>query len=72
MVMTVICLLTEKNPTSLRQIISTFNFSTQLCVGSISKKFDALESRQLSFKANMYGFSVDYSLNKSDSQVFNC
>ena len=43
------------------------NFPTQYCLGSISNKFDAADSRQLSLKGNVYDFSVDYdTINKSD------
>ena len=43
------------------------NFPTQYCLGSISNKFDAADSRQLSLKGNVYDFSVDYdTVNKSD------
>ena len=43
------------------------NFPTQFCLGSISNKFDAADSRQLSLKGNVYDFSVDYdTINKSD------
>ena len=31
-------------------------FLTQLCLGSISKKFNAFESREVSFKENVYDF----------------
>ena len=43
------------------------NFQTQFCLPSISNQFAAAESRQESFKGNMYDFSVDYnSMYKSD------
>ena len=35
------------------------NFSSQFCLGSISKKFDYVDSEQVSFKGNVYDFSVD-------------
>ena len=36
------------------------NFPCQCCLGSISNKFDYAESEELSFKGNVYDFSVDY------------
>ena len=42
-------------------------FPAQFCLGSISKKFDAIEFREISFKGNIYDFSVDYNaINKSN------
>ena len=38
----------------------TLNFSTQFCLRSISNKFDALDSREVSLKENVYNFSIDY------------
>ena len=35
------------------------NFPTQFCLGSISNRFSATESREVSFNGNVYGFSVD-------------
>ena len=35
------------------------NFPSQFCLGTISKKFDYVDSEQVSFKGNVYGFSVD-------------
>ena len=35
------------------------NFSTQFCLRSISNGFDAIESREVSLKGNVYDFSVD-------------
>ena len=35
------------------------NFPSQFCLGSISKKFDYVDSEQVSFKGNVYDFSVD-------------
>ena len=37
------------------------NFPTQLCLGSISNKFGAIDSREVSLKEIMYDFSVDCS-----------
>ena len=36
------------------------NFPTQVCLGSISTDFSALESREVSLNGNVYDFSVDY------------
>ena len=35
------------------------NFSTQICLGSISIGFHVIESREGSFGGNVYNFSVD-------------
>ena len=41
-------------------------FLTQFCLGSISNKFDAVDSREVSLKENMYDFPVDFNaINKS-------
>ena len=37
------------------------NFSSQFWLGSISNKFDSNDLNEISFKGNVYGFSVDYS-----------
>ena len=43
------------------------NFPTQFCLGSISEKFGSVESREVSFKEDVYGFSGDYNaIDKSD------
>ena len=43
------------------------NFLTQIGLGSIYNRFDATESREVSFKGNVYDFSVDYNtIDKSD------
>ena len=43
------------------------NFSTQFCLGSISKGFSTTESREASLNGNVCGFSVGYnSIDKSD------
>ena len=40
----------------------------KFCLGSISNKFDAFESREVSLKGNVYDFSVDYNtIDKYDS-----
>ena len=38
------------------------HFSTQFCLGSISNKSDAVDSREVSLKGNVYDFSVDYNV----------
>ena len=35
-------------------------FPTQFCLVSISNKFAHIDSREVSFKGNVYDFSVDY------------
>ena len=43
------------------------NFGTQFYLGSISNRFSAAESREVSLNENVYEFSVDYnSFDKSD------
>ena len=37
-----------------------FNFPTQFCLGNISNRFSATESREASLNGNVYDFSVDY------------
>ena len=36
-------------------------FSSQFCLGKTSEEFDSLNSKELSFKGNVYGFSIVYS-----------
>ena len=36
------------------------NFPFKFFLGSISNKFDYVDSEEVSFKGNMYHFSVDY------------
>ena len=44
------------------------NFSPQFCLGSISNKFDSDYLNEVSFKGNVYYFSVHYnSIDKSDT-----
>ena len=45
---------------SFKQIIKKFNSPTQFCLARLSNKFDAVESREICFDGNVYGFSVDY------------
>ena len=43
------------------------DFLCQFCLGSISNKFDYVDSEEVFLKGNMYNFSVDYnSVAKSD------
>ena len=43
------------------------NSQTQFCLGSISRWFGDFDSREVSLRANMYYFSVDYNaIGKSD------
>ena len=44
-----------------------FKFPTRFCLGSISDRFSATESRKVSLNGNLYDFSVDCnSIDKSD------
>ena len=36
------------------------NFLTEFCLGSISNQLNYVESEKVSFKGNVYDFSVDY------------
>ena len=36
------------------------NFPSQYCLGSISNEFDRVDTKEVSFKGNVYDFSVDY------------
>ena len=36
------------------------NFQSQFCLGSISNKFDHADKEEITFKANLYEFLVDY------------
>ena len=58
LVITGVCLLTKKKSISLNQIIS-FNFPTHFFLGKIFEKSDTIDSREVSFKGNVYNFSVD-------------
>ena len=43
------------------------NFTSQFCLRSISNKFDRVDTEEVSFKGNVYDFSVDYdAINKSN------
>ena len=37
-----------------------FNFPTQICLGNVSNGFDAIDSREVSLKGNVYDFLVDH------------
>ena len=44
------------------------NFPTQVCLESVSNKFNYFELEEVSFKRNIYDFSVDYdAIDKSDT-----
>ena len=44
------------------------NFLTEFCLGSISNQLNYVESEKVSFKGNVYDFSVDYdTVCKSDT-----
>ena len=36
------------------------NFPSHYCLGSISNEFDHADTKEISFKGNVYDFSVDY------------
>ena len=57
MVVIVICLLTEKRSKADNE---NLNFPTQFCLGSTSNKFNVVDSKQVSSKRNLYGFSISY------------
>ena len=56
MVIIVICLLTEKKSVSLKSIIEMSTFQLNFCLASISNEFYAVESREVSLKANVSDF----------------
>ena len=35
------------------------NFPTEFCLETVSENFSAVESKEISYKGNVYGFSVD-------------
>ena len=44
-----------------------FNFPSRFCLGSTSNDFDRDDLKEVSFKGNVYDFSVDYdAIDKSD------
>ena len=36
------------------------NFPSHYCLGSISNELDSADTKEVSFKGNVYDFSVDY------------
>ena len=47
--------------------IKNVNLPAQICLGSISERFSASDSRGVPLNGNVYTFSVDYnSIEKSD------
>ena len=60
MVIIVISLLREKKISNFKTDNKNMIFPTQLCLGSISETFDYVESKGVSFKGNVYDFSVDF------------
>ena len=61
-----ICLLTKKI-CKFKADNKNVNFPTQFCLERTSKKIDAIESREVFLKGNVYEFSFDYNvINKSD------
>ena len=58
MVIIVICLLMGKK-CKFKVDNKNFQFPTQFCIGSISNKFGAIDSREVSLEGNLYNFSVD-------------
>ena len=57
LVIIVICLLMVKK---FKADNVKVNFPTQFYLGSISNKFGAIDSREVSLKGNMYDFSADW------------
>ena len=56
-----------KKPIRLKQIIKRSTFQLEFCLGSTSNKFDYVEPEEVSFKENVYDFSVYYdAIDKSD------
>ena len=44
-----------------------FNFASQICLGSISNKFEYADTEEISLKENVHDVSVDYNaIDKSD------
>ena len=58
MLIIVVCLLMEKKSLSLELTKKNINFPTQFCLGTISNRFNATESREVSLNGNVYDFSV--------------
>ena len=56
----------EKKSISFKPI-KKVDFPTQFCLGSLSNKFEAIDSRNGFLKGNVYDFLVDYNaVDKSD------
>ena len=54
----------EKKSINFKAVI---NFPTQFCLGSISNKLGAIDTKEVSLKGNLYDISVDYnSIDKSN------
>ena len=58
MVVVLVCLLIENKSINLLTIIKISTFQLNF-VWKISEKFDAVESREVSFKGNMNNFTID-------------
>ena len=58
MVVVLVCLLIENKSINLSTIIKISTFQLNF-VWKISEKFDAVESREVSFKGNMNNFTID-------------
>ena len=58
MVVVLVCLLIENKSINLSTIIKISTFQLSF-VWKISEKFDAVESREVSFKGNMNNFTID-------------
>ena len=66
MVMIVVSLLIEKK-SKFKVDNKNVHFPVQFFLGSISNKFSAINSREVSSEENLYNFPVDYNaINKSD------
>ena len=50
----------EKKSINLMLVIKIITFHLDFCLGSISNEFDSNDLNEVSFKGNVYGFSVDY------------
>ena len=46
------------------------NSPTQVCLGSISNRFWAIDSREVSLKGNVYDFSVDFDAIDKSQNMF--
>ena len=65
-VIIVICLLTGKKYISWKPI-KIYQLPTQFCLGNVPDISDAIEVKEVSFKGNVYDFSVDCNaIDKSD------